>query len=102
MNNKKYLLLMLLSSCVFAQQSENQSTSVDDTSTTLKEKIKTRSGYEVDDIGYGGRSSVGKQLYLDDIFVPEHLRFPEFDKSLQPYYEWKRKIREQHNLQFGQ
>ena len=93
---------MLLSSCVFAQQSENQSTSVDDTSTTLKEKIKTRSGYEVDDIGYGGRSSVGKQLYLDDIFVPEHLRFPEFDKSLQPYYEWKRKIRKQHNLQFGQ
>ena len=78
MNNKFILFLTLLSSSVFAQK--------DEASIDLKKEIKSRSGYEVDNIGYGGRSSVGKQLYLDDIFIPDHLRFPEFDKSLQPYY----------------
>ena len=108
MTDKHYIALVyfigqfLLPSYVFAQHSEDQSNSTNETSVDLKKEVKTRSGYEVDDIGYGGRSSVSKQLYLDDVFVPEHLRFPEFDKSLQPYYEWKRKIRKQHNLQFGQ
>jgi porin len=102
MQNKKYLLLILLSSCVFAQQDDNQSVPVEKPDAELKKQVKSRSGYEVDNIGYGGRTSVGKQLYLDDIFIPDRLRFPEFDKSIQPYYEWKRKIREKHNLQFGQ
>ena len=100
--NKKYLLLIFLSSCVIAQQSENQSASASEKNTDLKKEVKSRSGYEVDGIGYGGRTSVGTSLYLDDIFVSEHLRFPEFDKSLQPYYEWKRKVRQQYNLQLGQ
>ena len=102
MQNKKYLLLILLSSCVFAQQDDSQSVPVEKSDAELKKQVKSRSGYEVDNIGYGGRTSVGKQLYLDDIFIPDALRFPEFDKSIQPYYEWKRKIREKHNLQFGQ
>ena len=102
MQNKKYLLLILLSSCVFAQQDDSQSVPVEKPDAELKKQVKSRSGYEVDNIGYGGRTSVGKQLYLDDIFIPDRLRFPEFDKSIQPYYEWKRKIREKHNLQFGQ
>ena len=102
MQNKKYLLLILLSSCVFAQQDDSQSVPVEKSDAELKKQVKSRSGYEVDNIGYGGRTSVGKQLYLDDIFIPDRLRFPEFDKSIQPYYEWKRKIREKHNLQFGQ
>ena len=98
MTDKHYIALVyfiaqfFLPSYVFAQHSEDQSTSTNETNVDLKKEVKTRSGYEVDDIGYGGRSSVGKQLYLDDVFVPEHLRFPEFDKSLQPYYEWKRKV----------
>ena len=102
MQNKKFLLLILLSSCVFAQQDDSQSVPVEKSDAELKKQVKSRSGYEVDNIGYGGRTSVGKQLYLDDIFIPDALRFPEFDKSIQPYYEWKRKIREKHNLQFGQ
>jgi porin len=87
-----------MSSIVFAEQSEEQGQTVSESKTVLKSKIKNRSGYETDDIGTGGRSSVTKQLYLDDIFLPEHLRFPEFDKSLQPYYEWKRGIRQKRNL----
>jgi porin len=90
-----------MSSIVFAEQSEEQGQTVSESKTVLKSKIKNRSGYETDDIGTGGRSSVTKQLYLDDIFLPEHLRFPEFDKSLQPYYEWKRGIRQKRNLQLG-
>jgi len=97
-----FIAQFFLSSYVFAQNSEDQSTSTNETNADLKKEVKTRSGYETDDIGYGGRSSVGKQLYLDDIFVPEHLRFPEFDKSLQPYYEWKRSVREKTDVQLGQ
>ncbi len=96
------LLQILFLPIVIAQQGENQPASIDGKSSSQKETIKSRSGYEADDIGYGGRSSVGKQLYLDDIFVPEHLRFPEFDKSLQPYYEWKRSVREKSDLQISQ
>lgn len=93
---------MLLPSCVFAQQDDSQQAPVDETKSDPKKQVKSRSGYETDNIGYGGRTSVGKQLYLDDLYIPDALRFPEFDKSIQPYYEWKRNIREQHNLQFGQ
>jgi porin len=102
MQNKKYLLLLLLSSCVLAQQDASQSIPVEEPDVDLKKQVKSRSGYEADNIGYGGRASVGKQLYLDDLYIPDALRFPEFDKSIQPYYEWKREIREQYNLQFGQ
>ena len=102
MTNKTLLLLMLLSSCVFAQQDNSQQVPVDESNDDLKKKVKSRSGYETDNIGYGGRSSVSKQLYLDNLFIPDALRFPDFDKSIQPYYEWKRNIREKHNLQFGQ
>jgi len=102
MQNKKYLLLIFLSSCVFAQQGESSSVPVEKSDVNLKKQVKSRSGYEADNIGYGGRTSVGKQLYLDNLFIPDRLRFPEFDKSIQPYYEWKRNIREKHNLQFGQ
>ena len=45
---------------------------------------------------------MSKQLYRNDLFIPDALRFPELDKSIQPYYEWKRTIREKHDLQFGQ
>ncbi len=108
MEYKFYLLAAIISFCAFqspailAQQSETQSPSLSESGSSIKEKIKTRSGYEADDVGYGGRSSVVKQLYLDDIFVPQHLRFPEFDKSLQPYYEWKRSVREKSDVQLGQ
>lgn len=102
MTNKTLLLLMLLSSCAFAQQGNSQQVPVDESNDDLKKQVKSRSGYETDNIGYGGRSSVSKQLYLDNLFIPDALRFPDFDKSIQPYYEWKRNIREKHNLQFGQ
>jgi porin len=102
MTNKRFLLLIFLSSVVYAQQDDSQSVPVEEPDVDLKKQVKSRSGYEPDNIGYGGRASVSKQLYLDDLFIPDQLRFPEFDESIQPYYEWKRKIREKHNLQFGQ
>ncbi|MBE9561108.1 MAG: hypothetical protein IMF15_09990, partial [Proteobacteria bacterium] len=91
---KKYFftfLLIFLSPTVLAEQSDD----------SLKGSIENRSGFTDNKVGTGGRASVTKQLYLDDIFVSDHLRFPEFDKSLQPYYEWKRGIRDEHNLQLG-
>lgn len=94
-----FLLTVFISPHVFAELVENRM--VTESDSALKDKIKSRSGYETDNVGTGGRSSVTKQLYMDDIFLPDHLRFPEFDKSLQPYYEWKRGIRAKHDLQLG-
>ncbi len=61
---------MFLSSCVLAQQDDSQSVPVEKSDVVdLKKQVKSRSGYEADDIVYGGRASVGKQLYLDDILA---------------------------------
>lgn len=68
----------------------------------LKKQVKSRSGYDADEIGFGSRASVSKQLYLDDIFIPDRLRLPGFDKSIQPYYEWKKRVKKKTNIQFGQ
>ena len=95
------LLQILFASSVSAQQSETRMPATPVSEAGLKAKIENRSGYEASAVGTGGRASVSRQLYIDDIFVPEHLRFPEFDKSLQPYYEWKRKFRDKHDLQLG-
>jgi len=86
-----FLLQIFITSSVFAEQSGVSTTN----------QIENRSGYTKNKVGTGGRASVTKQLYLDDIFVPDHLRFPEFDKSLQPYYEWKGEVRDKSNLQLG-
>ena len=108
MTNKiiSLLVLLLLQCCltsfVYAQEIKAEQNSSGETAADLKKQVKSRSGYESDKIGYGGRTSVGKQLYLDDIFLPDHLRFPEFDRSIQPYYEWKREIKDKHNIQFAQ
>jgi len=96
-----FFLLQLLFSIALSAQ-ESQSKSLSESEATLKEKIKSRSGYEIEDTGFAGRSTVSKQLYMDDIFVPEHLRFPEFDRSLQPYYDWKRTVRQKTDVQLGQ
>lgn len=96
------LLHYCLFPTVYAQESQAEQDSSGETSTDLKKQVKSRSGYEPDEGGYGSQASVGKQLYLDSIFIPDRLRFPEFDKSIQPYFEWKRKVFEQYDLQFGQ
>jgi len=56
-----------LSTNVLAQQNETQSTSTTDASDSLNE-VKSRSGYTKEKVSYGGRSSVDRQLYLDDVF----------------------------------
>ena len=95
------LLQVFVSPIVNAEQSEIKDNDSSESKTNLKYKIESRSGYTENKVGTGGRASVTKQLYLDDIFVPDHLRFPEFDKLLHPYYEWKRDVRDKHDLQLG-
>ena len=102
-----FLLHVFVASTVIAEQAvtieqlEHKNYSLPSSDSSLKGSVKSRSGFTDVKIGTGGRASVTKQLYLDDIFVPEHLRFPEFDESLQPYYEWKRVVRDKHDLQLG-
>jgi len=103
---KKLILVYLFSpllfnTSAFAEQSEKQSQTSDKNAGSLKHEIKYRSGFSDDKTGSGSQSSVAKQLYLDDIFVPEHLRFPGFDKKIQPYYEWKRDVRKKYDLELG-
>lgn len=99
------LFQVLTVSAVSAEQVETQNeTNVefkDGAVVSKHTQSKSRSGYETDDLDSAGRASVTRRLALDDRFVPEHLRFPEFDKSLQPYFEWKRGLEQKHGLQFA-
>lgn len=96
-----FIFQFFMSFCLYAQQNNDENISLEAAATGLKHKVKSRSGYSADETGTGRQQSVSKQLLLDDIFVPEHLRFPEFDSSLQPYYEWKRGVRDDYDLQLG-
>lgn len=88
---------------VVAQQTEIPRQRVSKSEGSVKAEVKSRSGYDVDTdvVESAALTSVSRRLYLDDIFIAEKLRFPEWDERLQPYYEWKRGLVQKHGLQLG-
>lgn len=61
---------------------------------------QSKSGYQKD-IEFGGPSSVGAQLREDDEPKEPAFRFPGIDRFFTPWFDWKRKIREEHGLHLG-
>jgi porin len=67
---------------------------------TAQENLKTKSGH--DHVPqFGGPSSTGAQLEEDNAVTVPLLRFPSIDKALKPWFDWKRRLNEDHGLSFG-
>jgi porin len=59
-----------------------------------------KSGYE-DKPDFAGPGSVRGQLEEDDRVKSPAFRFPKIDSFLQPWFDWKTRVNEQHDLQLG-
>jgi len=58
------------------------------------------SGY--DDIPtFGGPGSVGEQLKEDDEVKQPYFRFERIQRGLKPWFDWKRRLNDEHGLSFG-
>ncbi|MEZ5591979.1 MAG: carbohydrate porin [Gammaproteobacteria bacterium] len=66
----------------------------------LAQSVQTRAGYEADP-GFAGPSATTSQLAEDDAPKEPALRFPAFDSTLQPWFDWKRGLNEDYGLQLG-
>ena len=51
--------------------------------------------------GFGGPTSVGKQLLEDDELKEPAFRFPGFYDFFSPWFAWKKKLNEQYGLQLS-
>ncbi len=61
---------------------------------------KGKAGYESDP-GFAGPASTTSQLEEDDAVKEPTLKFPAFDRAIKPWFDWKRKLKEEHGLQLG-
>ena len=52
-------------------------------------------------VGFAAPSATVSQLQEDEIPKMPVLRFPWFDKTLQPWFDWKKTVQEKSGLQFG-
>jgi porin len=59
-----------------------------------------KSGYE-DIPEFGGPSSTGTQLRMDDAVKEPAFRLPGFDRFLKPWFDWKGRVNEKLGLAFG-
>jgi len=58
-------------------------------------------GYRTSDAGFSGPSSVQSQLDEDDILKNPVLRFPNIDRSFQPWQDTKKRFNDKYDIQFG-
>ncbi len=63
-------------------------------------KDKTQSGYP-DARSLSGASSVKEELHENDLDKSSIYQFDTLQTALKPYFNWKRKIKEQYNVSFG-
>ena len=60
----------------------------------------SQSGY--DDIAeFGGPESVGTRLKENDKKRKSDYRFDGLERSLGPYFDWKRRVKDDHDFSFG-
>jgi porin len=67
---------------------------------TEAEADNTQSGY--DDIAeFGGPESVGTRLKENDVDSESDYLFDALQRGLEPYFDWKRGVKEDHDVSFG-
>jgi len=69
-------------------------------STTVWAEKETKSGYDSDP-GFGGPSESSAMLKEADEVKQPALRFPTFDRNLQPWFDWKGKLKKNYGLELG-
>ncbi len=80
-----------------AQRSKTNEPSEQDTESS---KLRSQSGY--DDIAeFGGPESVSTRLKENDAERESIYQFDNMQRNLKPYFEWKREIKEDHDLAIG-
>jgi porin len=65
------------------------------------ESVLHKSGYRAKDRGFNGPSSVRAQLEEDDELKDPVVRFPQIDRALQPWVDFKQWVNQGIGLQFG-
>lgn len=60
----------------------------------------SQSGYE-DIAEFGGPESVGTRLKENDAERDSRYRFDGLQRTLGPYFDWKREVKEDHSVSFG-
>jgi porin len=88
--------LLLVAPAVAQQTSEEEQADPPDE----KSGTPHKSGYE-ETPDFGGPGSIRGQLEEDDRVKSPAFRFPKIDKMLQPWFDWKTHIKDEHYLQLG-
>ncbi|MDJ0835477.1 MAG: carbohydrate porin [Acidobacteriota bacterium] len=65
-----------------------------------KKKKQHKAGY-TDKPNFGGPNTPEAQIQEDDEVKQPTFRFPGVDRSLEPWYAWKKRLDERHGLQLG-
>jgi porin len=86
--------------CCAAQAQDNAQNEQDEQQSGTSTEEETQSGYE-DIAEFGGPESVGTQLKENDAVREARYRFDGLQRTLGPYFDWKRRVKEEHGVAFG-
>ena len=64
-------------------------------------EVARRIGYRTGDLGFSGPSSVQSQIDDDDIVRDPIYRFPRADQFFEPWQDSKKRLNDEHDLQFA-
>lgn len=65
-----------------------------------KSRKKGKAGYKSDP-SFGGPATPGEQLAEDDAIKQPAISFPFINRTLRPWFDWKRRLNEESGLEFG-
>jgi len=92
-----FAVIALVSQSALAQESNADEETKQDADTS---KRSSQSGYE-DIAEFGGPESVGSQLKENDVEREALYEFDNLQRGLAPYFDWKRRVNEEHGVSFG-
>ncbi len=95
-----FLLVLALSLPVSAQQEPAAAEQGAASEELSKEEKPRKAGYKKKAV-FGGPNSPEGQLEEDDQVKEPALRFPVFDRAMERWFDWKRRVNEEHGFQIG-
>jgi len=95
------IVILLLFTVVPSSAGETSGKKVSDPSVVSgNDGRHSKSGYESDG-GFGGPTSVQGELEEEDRINQPAFRFPAIDAALQPWFDYKKDLKDRYGLQFG-